>query len=430
MVPPAALCIHLCIGQAYAFSVFNLPMSKLIGITESAPDDWKLTSLGWIFSIAIVFLGLAAAFGGTWLDRVGPRKAMVAAAACFGGGFLVGAAGISTHQLWLVYLGYGVLGGIGLGLGYISPVKTLITWFPDRPGMATGMAIMGFGGGAFVASPLSVMLMKHFSTETHIGVAETFMVLGVVYFIVMMIGAMLVRVPAEGWKPEGWTPPVVQNAMITTQNVHIDDAMKTPQFWLLWGVLCLNVTAGIGVLGQASAMSQEMFPGRITPASAAGFVGLLSIFNMLGRFFWASTSDYIGRKATYMCFFALGIVLYAIVPWSGQTGSIFFFVAFYAVILSMYGGGFSTIPAYLRDVFGTRYVGAIHGRLLTAWSVAGVLGPVLVNYIRQYQIDSGVAKADAYTVTMYIMAALLAVGFVLNLMMKPVDARFHMTGEK
>ena len=430
MVPPAALCIHLCIGQAYAFSVFNLPMSKLIGITESAPDDWKLTSLGWIFSIAIVFLGLAAAFGGTWLDRVGPRKVMVAAAACFGGGFLVGAAGISTHQLWLVYLGYGVLGGIGLGLGYISPVKTLITWFPDRPGMATGMAIMGFGGGAFVASPLSVMLMKHFSTETHIGVAETFMVLGVVYFIVMMIGAMLVRVPAEGWKPEGWTPPVVQNAMITTQNVHIDDAMKTPQFWLLWGVLCLNVTAGIGVLGQASAMSQEMFPGRITPASAAGFVGLLSIFNMLGRFFWASTSDYIGRKATYMCFFALGIVLYAIVPWSGQTGSIFFFVAFYAVILSMYGGGFSTIPAYLRDVFGTRYVGAIHGRLLTAWSVAGVLGPVLVNYIRQYQIDSGVAKADAYTVTMYIMAGLLAVGFVLNLMMKPVDARFHMTGEK
>ncbi|WP_395006477.1 OFA family MFS transporter [Cypionkella sp.] len=430
MVPPAALCIHLCIGQAYAFSVFNLPMSKLIGITESAPDDWKLTSLGWIFSIAIVFLGLAAAFGGTWLDRVGPRKAMVAAAACFGGGFLVGAAGISTHQLWLVYLGYGVLGGIGLGLGYISPVKTLITWFPDRPGMATGMAIMGFGGGAFVASPLSVMLMKHFSTETHIGVAETFMVLGVVYFIVMMIGATLVRVPAEGWKPEGWTPPDVQNAMITTQNVHIDDAMKTPQFWLLWGVLCLNVTAGIGVLGQASAMSQEMFPGRITPAAAAGFVGLLSIFNMLGRFFWASTSDFIGRKATYMCFFALGIVLYAIVPWSGQTGSIFFFVAFYAVILSMYGGGFSTIPAYLRDVFGTRYVGAIHGRLLTAWSVAGVLGPVLVNYIRQYQIDSGVAKADAYTVTMYIMAGLLAVGFVLNLMMKPVDARFHMTGEK
>lgn len=426
MVPPAALCIHLCIGQAYAFSVFNLPMTKLIGIAEPAPEDWKLTSLGWIFSLAIVFLGLAAAFGGTWLDRVGPRKAMVAAACCFGGGFIVGAVGVALHQLWIVYLGYGVLGGIGLGLGYISPVKTLITWFPDRPGMATGMAIMGFGGGAFIASPLSVYLMKLFSTDTNVGVAGTFLCLGIGYFIFMMIGATLVRVPAEGWRPAGWTPPAVQSAMITRQNVHIDDAMKTPQFWLLWGVLCLNVTAGIGVLGQASAMIQEMFPGRISPAAAAGFVGLLSIFNMVGRFIRASTSDYIGRKATYMVFFALGVALYSAVPSSGQSGNVVLFVAFYAVILSMYGGGFATIPAYLRDVFGVRYVGAIHGRLLTAWAVAGVLGPVLVNYIRQYQIDNGVAKADAYTVTMYIMAGLLAVGFVLNLMMKPVDARYHL----
>ncbi len=429
LVPPAALCIHLCIGQAYAFSVFNLPMSKLIGITDAAPDDWKLTSLGWIFSIAIVFLGLAAAFGGGWLDRVGPRKAMVASACCFGGGFLVSALGVYLHQLWIIYLGYGVLGGIGLGLGYISPVKTLITWFPDRPGMATGMAIMGFGGGAFIASPLSVYLMKLFSTPTHIGVAETFVVLGIVYFVFMMIGAITVRVPPMGWRPAGWTPPATQNAMVTSANVHLDDALKTPQFWLLWGVLCLNVTAGIGVLGQASAMSQEMFPGRITPAAAAGFVGLLSIFNMLGRFFWASTSDYIGRKTTYAIFFLLGVILYAAVPWTGQTGSIFLFVLFYGVILSMYGGGFATIPAYLRDVFGVRYVGAIHGRLLTAWSVAGVLGPVLVNYIRQYQIDSGVPKADAYTVTMYIMAGLLVVGFALNLMMRPVNERFHMKTE-
>ncbi|RUZ18518.1 MFS transporter, partial [Mesorhizobium sp. M7A.F.Ca.CA.001.04.1.1] len=311
MVPPAALCIHLCIGQAYAFSVFNLPMSKLIGITDSAPDDWKLTGLGWIFSIAILFLGIAAAFGGGWLDRVGPRKAMVASACCFGGGFIVSALGVYLHQLWIIYLGYGVLGGIGLGLGYISPVKTLITWFPDRPGMATGMAIMGFGGGAFIASPLSVYLMKLFSTPEHIGVAETFLVLGIVYFVFMLIGAVIVRVQPEGWRPAGWTPPAAQNAMVTTSNVHLDDALKTPQFWLLWGVLCLNVTAGIGVLGQASAMSQEMFPGRITPAAAAGFVGLLSIFNMLGRFFWASTSDYIGRKTTYAIFFALGVVLYA-----------------------------------------------------------------------------------------------------------------------
>ncbi|WP_137930050.1 L-lactate MFS transporter [Mesorhizobium comanense] len=429
MVPPAALCIHLCIGQAYAFSVFNLPMSKLLGITDSAPEDWRLTELGWIFSIAILFLGIAAAFGGGWLDRVGPRKAMVASACCFGGGFIVSALGVQLHQLWIIYLGYGVLGGIGLGLGYISPVKTLITWFPDRPGMATGMAIMGFGGGAFIASPLSVYLMKLFSTPAHVGVAETFVVLGIVYFIFMLVGAVIVRVPPEGWRPVGWTPPATQSAMVTTSNVHLDDALKTPQFWLLWGVLCLNVTAGIGVLGQASAMSQEMFPGRISAAAAAGFVGLLSIFNMLGRFFWASTSDYIGRKATYAIFFALGVVLYAAVPWTGQSGSVFLFVLFYGVILSIYGGGFATIPAYLRDIFGVRYVGAIHGRLLTAWSVAGVLGPVLVNYIRQYQIDSGVAKADAYTVTMYIMAGLLVVGFLLNLMMRPVDARFHMKTE-
>ncbi|RVC14163.1 MFS transporter, partial [Mesorhizobium sp. M7A.F.Ca.CA.002.15.2.1] len=235
MVPPAALCIHLCIGQAYAFSVFNLPMSKLIGITDSAPDDWKLTGLGWIFSIAILFLGIAAAFGGGWLDRVGPRKAMVASACCFGGGFIVSALGVYLHQLWIIYLGYGVLGGIGLGLGYISPVKTLITWFPDRPGMATGMAIMGFGGGAFIASPLSVYLMKLFSTPEHIGVAETFLVLGIVYFVFMLIGAVIVRVPPEGWRPAGWTPPAAQNAMVTTSNVHLDDALKTPQFWLLWG---------------------------------------------------------------------------------------------------------------------------------------------------------------------------------------------------
>ena len=427
LVPPAALCVHLCIGQVYAFSVFNLPMTKLIGITESAPDDWKLTQLGWIFSIAIVFLGLAAAFTGTWLDRVGPRRAMFTAALCFGGGFLVSALGVHLHQLWLIYLGYGVLGGCGLGLGYISPVKTLITWFPDRPGMATGMAIMGFGGGAMIASPLSVLLMEHFSSPTNVGVTGTFVTMGLIYMAFMMIGATIVRVPPQGWVPEGYVPPAEPKKLVTTAHVHVDEALKTPQFYLLWGVLCLNVTAGIGVLGQASAMIQEAFPGKITALAAAGFVGLLSLFNMIGRFFWASTSDYIGRRTTYMIFFALGMVLYAAVPWTGQTGSIVLFVAFYCVIMTMYGGGFATIPAYLRDVFGVRYVGAIHGRLLTAWSTAGVLGPVLVNYIREYQINNGVPKADAYSVTMYIMAGLLFVGFILNWLMTPVDEKHHMT---
>jgi MFS family permease len=430
LVPPAALCVHLCIGQAYAFSVFNLPMSKLIGITQSAPDDWKLTDLGWIFSIAIVFLGLSAAFAGTWLDRVGPRKAMFASALCFAGGFFVSALGVEMHALWLIYLGYGVIGGCGLGLGYISPVKTLITWFPDRPGMATGMAIMGFGGGAFIASPLSVWLMAHFASATDVGVAPTFVVMGIIYLCFMLIGAAIVRVPAKGWAPAGYVAPISPQKLITNEHVHVDQALKTPQFYLLWWVLCLNVTAGIGVLGQASAMSQEMFPGQITAVAAAGFVGLLSLFNMAGRIIWASTSDYIGRRNTYMVFFLLGLVLYALVPTTARMGSVALFVLCYALILSMYGGGFATIPAYLKDIFGTRYVGAIHGRLLTAWSVAGVLGPVLVNYIRQYQIDHGVSKADAYTLTMYIMAGLLFVGFLCNLMMHPVGEHHHMSPQE
>jgi MFS family permease len=426
MVPPAALCVHLCIGQAYAFSVFNLPMTRLIGVTNSAHGDWKLTDLGWIFTLAIFFLGVSAAVFGRWVEEGGPRRAMFAAALCFGGGFLISAAGVYAHQIWVIYLGYGVLGGIGLGVGYISPVSTLIKWFPDRPGMATGMAIMGFGGGALIASPLSVWLMARFSTPIHVGVAESFIVLGVVYFIFMMVGAAIVRVPAPGWRPQGWSPPAQQPKLVTRANVYVYRALRTPQFWLIWWVLCLNVTAGIGVLGQASAMSQEMFPGRVSAVAAAGFVGLMSLFNMAGRFLWASASDAIGRKNTYFCFFLFGTVLYALVPNTGRVGSVGLFVLFFVIIISMYGGGFSTLPAYLGDMFGTRYVGAIHGLLLTAWSAAGVFGPVLVNYIRAYEIAHGVPKADAYNVTMYLMAALLVVGFFCNLFVRPVHERHHM----
>jgi MFS family permease len=426
MVPPAALCIHLCIGQVYAFSVFNLPMTKLIGIAKSAPDDWMLTELGWIFSIAIFVLGFSAAVLGRWVEEGGPRRAMFTAALCFGGGFVISAYGVWIHQLWMVYLGYGLLGGIGLGLGYISPVSTLIKWFPDRPGMSTGMAIMGFGGGAMIASPLSVWLMSVFSSPTHVGVAKTFVVLGLVYAFFMLVGSAIVRIPAPGWKPVGYVPPAQPKKLVTTRDVYVYQALKTPQFWLIWIVLCMNVTAGIGVLGQASAMSQEMFPGRVTAAAAGGFVGLLSLFNMAGRFFWASTSDFIGRKNTYFVFFALGFVLYALVPYFGGAGNLPLFILCFLVIISMYGGGFATVPAYLKDMFGTRYVGAIHGWLITAWSIAGVLGPVLVNYIRQYQIDSGVPKAQAYNVTMYIMAGLLIVGFIANFLIQAVDDRHHM----
>ncbi len=423
LVPPAALAIHLSIGQAYAFSVFNIPMSRLIGITDSAPNDWKLSTIGWVFSLAIVFLGLSAAIFGSWLDRVGPRKAMFASAVCFGSGFLVAALGVHLHRFPLLLLGYGVLGGIGLGLGYISPVSTLIKWFPDRPGMATGLAIMGFGGGAMIASPLATALMNHYRTATSLGVAPTLVTMGALYFVFMMFGVFTVRVAPPGWAPAGYTPKPQGTAMVTAGNVVVNEAIRTPQFWLLWMVLCMNVTAGIGVLAVASPMIQEMFPGVITASAAAGFVGLLSLANMGGRFFWSSLSDYLGRKRTYAIFFSLGAVLYALVPRTGRMGSVALFVLGYVVILTMYGGGFATIPAYLRDMFGTVQVGAIHGRLLTAWSTAGVLGPVLVNYIREYQISRGVAKADAYTVTMYIMATLLVVGFICNLLVRRVDER-------
>jgi MFS family permease len=430
-VPPAALAIHLSIGQAYAFSVFNLPLSTLVGINKAAPADWKLSTIGWIFSTAIVALGLSAFAFGRWLEEAGPRKAMFCSAVCFAGGFVVAALGVQLHQIWIIYLGYGVIGGIGLGLGYISPVSTLIKWFPDRPGMATGLAIMGFGGGAMIGSPLAIALMAHFKTPTSAGVAPTFLAMGALYFVFMMFGVFTVRLPAPGWAPAGWTAGAGAHGAKGSRrippapDVHVDEAIRTKQFWLLWAVLCLNVTAGIGVLGQASPMIQEMFPGVIGAAAAAGFVGLLSLANMLGRFVWSSCSDFIGRRGTYMIFFLLGAALYAAIPTTGRLGSVTYFVAFYAVILSMYGGGFATIPAYLRDLFGVMHVGAIHGRLLTAWSVAGVAGPVLVNYIREYQIANGVAKANAYSVTMYLMAALLLVGFIANAMVKPVDASHH-----
>ena len=430
LVPPAALAIHLCIGQAYAISVFNLPLGRAIGITTPAPADWKLTTLGWIYTLAIVFLGLSAAFAGTWLERAGPRKVGVVAACFWGGGFLLAALGVFWHRIGIIYIGYGVIGGCGLGLGYVSPVSTLIKWFPDRRGMATGMAIMGFGGGAMIAAPLSDSLMSRFASSSSVGVWQTFVVMGLLYFIAMLLGAFAFRLPPPGWTPPGWTPPEDPHALVARGHVHVSRAVRTVQFPLLWAVLCLNVTAGIGVLGQASPMIQEIFKGAVSPSAAAGFVGLLSLFNIAGRIFWASLSDVLGRKRTYVIFFSLGAVLYACVPFTGTIGSVPLFVACVSVILTMYGGGFATIPAYLADMFGTQFVGAIHGRLLPAWSVAGVLGPVLVNYIRQFQIDRGVEKAGAYDLTMYVMAGILVAGFLCNLAIGRVKESHYMTTEE
>jgi len=460
LVPPAALAIHLCIGMAYGFSVFWLPLSRAVGITKSVSCpadmsfvaslfattcDWKISTLGWMFTLFFVFLGTASAIWGGWLEHAGPRKAGVVAAICWCGGLLISAIGIYVHQIWMLWVGSGIIGGIGLGLGYISPVSTLIKWFPDRRGMATGMAIMGFGGGAMIGAPLADILMKHFQTPTSVGVWQTFVVLAVIYFVFMLGGAFGYRVPPTGWKPANWTPPAqTSKAMITTRHVHLSVATRTPQFWLIWWVLCLNVTAGIGIIGMASPMLQEVFAGHLIGADvkfndlsgvqkaqvaaiAAGFTGLLSLFNIAGRFFWASTSDYIGRKPTYYTFLLLGILLYASAPWSGHNLHIALFVGAFCIILSMYGGSFSTVPAYLADVFGTQMVGAIHGRLLTAWSAAGIFGPVIVNYMRDYQLAHGIPRAQVYDTTAYILCVLLAIGVVLNAMVKPVADKHYMT---
>jgi len=460
LVPPAALAIHLSIGMAYGFSVFWLPLSRAIGITQpvacpadlglfarifATTCDWKISTLGWMYTLFFVFLGSSAAAFGRWLEREGPRKAGVVAAFCWGGGFLISALGVHLHQIWMLWLGSGVIGGCGLGLGYISPVSTLIKWFPDRRGMATGMAIMGFGGGAMIGSPLANLLMNHFKTPSSVGVLETFVAMGAIYFVAMLCGAFGYRLPPPDWKPAGWTPPASQaNAMITDRQVPVSRAWRTPQFWLLWTVLCMNVSAGIGVIGMASPMLQEVFGGRLIGIAGAlkdlaedqrvqvatigaGFAALLSLFNIAGRIFWASLSDYLGRKRTYLVFFSLGMVLYSLAPFAGKIGSVPLFVAIFCVILTMYGGGFATVPAYLADMFGTLHVGAIHGRLLTAWSMAGILGPVLVNYIREFQIARGVPNAQAYNTTMYILAGLLVIGFFANLAVKPVAERYYMT---
>ncbi|MGN7919803.1 OFA family MFS transporter [Lysobacter sp. 22409] len=464
LVPPAALAIHLCIGMAYGFSVFWLPLSQAVGIGAPiecpasmgffarmvATDcDWKVSALTWMYTLFFVLLGCSAAIWGGWLERAGPRKAGVVSALCWCGGLVISAIGVKTHQIWMLWLGSGVIGGIGLGLGYISPVSTLIKWFPDRRGMATGMAIMGFGGGAMIGSPLADLLMKHYATATSVGVFETFLTMAAIYFVFMMAGAFGYRIPPSGWTPAGWTPPQASaNTMITQHHVHVSKVWRIPQFWLLWGVLCLNVSAGIGVIGMASPMLQEVFGGQLIgvdggiksldeaqlgliAAIAAGFTGLLSLFNIGGRFFWASTSDYIGRKMTYVVFFVLGIALYASAPWAGSgAGSIAAFVAIFCVILSMYGGGFATIPAYLADMFGTQMVGAIHGRLLTAWATAGILGPVVVTYMRDYQLGLGMPPSQVYNITMYILAGMLVLGLLCNLMVRPIAQKHFMTAEE
>lgn len=537
-VPPASVAIHLCIGSVYAWSSFNTPLTRLTGVVTPAADDWSLASVVAIFTVAIVCLGLMAAVAGSWLEKVGPRTVGLVAATCWGGGFLLGGLGILSRQLWLLYLGYGVIGGCGLGLGYVSPVSTLIRWFPDRRGMATGMAIMGFGGGAIIGVPLQESLVRAFYqapkylgeasqvelttvngrrfaddegqrrevvvvSENDVrqmivkgapgvyvvgtgstGVAETFFTLGAIYFVVMVCAALSYRIPALDWKPVGWTPPDPQltaKKMMSHNDVNLHTVLRTPQFYLLWIVLCFNVTAGIGVLGVAKTVMSDLFgralPHIVTKDFAEFYVMMISIFNMLGRIAWASASDSLGRKQTYHIILLGGAILYGSIPFIAQqmnaSPSLTWLIVFYAVtmlIFTMYGGGFATIPAYLADLFGTRFVGGIHGRLLTAWSTAGVLGPMGLAVLREQSMRRAIndlamrvdpqtfqqkfgaslgelpqliqsktvtlsklldllppgtpdPSSTLYNSTMYLMAGLLILAAVANVLIKPVDAR-------
>jgi MFS family permease len=474
LVPPAALAVHLSIGMAYGFSVFWKPLGnallgadgiplkacaagaatfsdKLSGTAKAlfATDcNWTQFDLGWMFTLFFVLLGCSAALWGGWLEREGPRKAGLVSMLLWCGGLLISAYGVYAHQLWLMWIGSGVIGGIGLGLGYISPVSTLIKWFPDRRGMATGMAIMGFGGGAMIGSPLATKLMGHFATPGSPGVWQAFVALAAIYFVFMLWGSLSYRVPPIGWKPANWTPPAGQNnAMISSKHVHLRNAHKTPQFWLLWLVLCMNVSAGIGIIGAAAPMLQETFGGALigqpdigfadikkdealTAAAAAvgaGFVGLISLFNIFGRFAWATSSDKLGRKRTYYIFFVLGALMYCTATYVAGFKSLSLFVGAFCVIASMYGGGFATIPAYLADMFGTQFVGAIHGRLLTAWSTAGILGPVVVNYMHDTRLEAKVPFEQIYAPIFVVLAGLLVAGFIANFLVKPVDEKYYMT---
>ncbi|MFI7500078.1 OFA family MFS transporter [Streptomyces sp. NPDC049687] len=418
LVPPAALSVHLSIGQAYAWSVFKPPLESALGLsgTESALP----------FQLAIVMLGLSAAFGGTLVERNGPRWAMTVALVCFSSGFLISALGAATEQYWLIVLGYGFVGGIGLGIGYISPVSTLIKWFPDRPGMATGIAIMGFGGGALIASPWSAQMLESFGAD-HSGIALAFLVHGMSYAVFMTLGVLLVRVPRTAGAAAAAGPSSVTGVQVSARS-----AVRTPQFWCLWVVLCMNVTAGIGILEKAAPMITDFFADTSTPVSvtaAAGFVALLSAANMAGRIGWSSTSDLIGRKNIYRLYLGLGALMYALIALFGDSSKPLFILCA-LVILSFYGGGFATVPAYLKDLFGTYQVGAIHGRLLTAWSTAGVLGPLIVNWIADRQEEAGKHGSDLYSLSLFIMIGLLAVGFVANELVRPVHTRHHVPAPK
>ncbi len=413
LVPIGAVAVHICIGSVYAWSTFNRPIKTLF-----PNDPWWFSPPYTTFTMALLLLGLSAALGGPWVERRGPRAAATLAAIFFGSGLLIGGVGLALKQSVLVFLGMGLIGGIGCGIGYIAPVSTLVKCFPDRRGMATGMAIMGFGGGAFLAGYLNVFFIAK------LGVAYTVVALGATYLVIMLAGAMLLRRPPAGWRPPGLRsePSIAAVTDVTTQpSLNRNQAVRTPQFYLLWGMLFINVTAGIGILSQASPMMQDLF--QKTPAAAAGVVSIISLFNAGGRFVWASCSDYIGRRNTYLIFFALQFALFLLIPGLAARGDWVLFEASLFLVFTMYGGGFATIPAFLADLFGSANVGAIHGAVLTAWSAAAVAGPFIITELSnraKAALAPGASKVHIYDKPLAVLAGLLAVGFLLTLLVRPI----------
>ena len=457
LIPPMALAIHLSIGMAYGFSVFWGPLTTMLDSSvNECPNllvslfstlcQWRQFDVVWIFGLFFVFLGSSAAIRGAWLERVGPRYAGVEAALCWGGGLIIAGVGVALHQLWLIWLGAGVIGGIGLGIGYISPVSLLIKWFPDRRGMATGLAIMGFGGGAIIGAPLANYFMYSlFGTANDPAIWASFMVLGVIYAAYMTVGSFCYRLPPLNWLPPGYSPPQVNSKVTQLDSVPVTRALHTPQFWLLWLVILLSVTSGIGILGLASNMIQEIFGGDLiglngttflsltpeerasTASIGAGFIGLLSLGNIIGRIFWSSLSDWLGRRLVFFIIFGVGAIMYLSVPLLSSFGIKFLFVFACFISITIYGGAFATIPAYIADLFGTQFVGAIHGRLLTAWSVAGLVGTFLIPYIHRIKISDGMTQIGAYSFTLYAISAIMSLGLLANWLIKPVNEKHHLT---
>jgi OFA family oxalate/formate antiporter-like MFS transporter len=394
LIAAAGVVMQIALGAVYAWSVFRIPLSRAYG--------WTISEVTFAFTIAIFVLGFAAFAGGQWLRRAGPRRVALAAGVLYGlGVFLTSFAG---NRLWWLYGSYGVLGGIGLGLGYIVPVATLVKWFPDRRGMITGVAVAGFGAGALLTAPVATRLIAQ------VGAMQTFAILGVVYFIAVAGAACFMQNPPDGYRPPGWVPSAIQQKQRSTRPYSLQEALGTWQWYGLWMLLFLNTTAGIAIISQAAPMSQEIT--HVSAAGAAGLVGVISIANGIGRFLWAWLSDFVGRRRVFLMMFPIQAIVFGLLP-RADTFAAFTVLAF--LILLCYGGGFGTMPAFAADYFGAENVGSIYGLMLTAWGFAGVLGPTLIAALRQ--------SSGSYNGALHVIASLMLISTIIPMIVRAPASR-------